>query len=66
MSDIIIPIPLAPEDRDLPISCVRLKLQSGGIFEMNIPLQGRKTINNTIATLELWKDTLVVKTDFEI
>lgn len=56
---LIIPIPVHPNDRDLPISCINLRLPSGAIAQLNIPIQGAKTIDNVFATLMLWKDTLV-------
>lgn len=55
---VVIPIPLHPDDRDLPLSLVRLKLTSG-VFEAYIPLQGSKTIETAIAILELWRPVLV-------
>lgn len=55
---VVIPIPLHPHDKDLPLSVVRIKLESG-IFEACLPLQGQKTMAAAIATLELWKPVLV-------
>jgi hypothetical protein len=54
-----IPIPVAPEDADLPLSVITLKLPSGKLAQMVIPVQGEGTIDNAIATLNLWKRTLV-------
>lgn len=65
MRHIEIPLPLAPEDAHLPVSRIEFLGESGIIF-INIPIQGKATIRKAIATLELWKDTLVVREDFSI
>jgi hypothetical protein len=54
-----IPIPVHPDDRDLPLSAVNIKLPSGKIAGFVLPIQGEKTIDNAIATLALWKATIV-------
>ena len=54
-----IPIPVHPDERHLPVSCVRLLLGSG-IVELNVPVQGPKTLQNVIDTLVIWKPTIVV------
>lgn len=53
-----IPIPVHPDDADLPTSIVQLKLPSGGVVAIQFPMQGRKTIQNIIDTLEIWKPTI--------
>lgn len=63
---ITIPIPVAPADKDLPISHIAVRLPSGKMAYINIPIQGEKTVDNAIATLMLWRDTLVVSDDFAI
>jgi hypothetical protein len=61
-----IPIPIHPDDKDLPPSLIRLRLPSGKVASLYIPLQGEKTLDNAIKTLELWKPTLVVTPDYAI
>lgn len=61
-----IPIPIAPEDRGLPLSLLRIKGPSGAIMEARLPIQGEKTIDNALATLRLWKATLITPEDFSI
>lgn len=56
---IVIPIPVHPDDRCLPISEINLALPSGALASLCIPVQGEKTIDNAIATLHIWKPTLV-------
>lgn len=61
--EIVIPIPVHPDDKDLPLSVVQLKL-SKGVFVLTFPMQGRKTIQNIIDTLEIWKPTIVTPDPF--
>lgn len=58
-NEIIIPIPVHPDEKHLPLSTIRLKL-SRGIVETTFPVQGTKTIDNMSAILEVWKPNLVV------
>jgi hypothetical protein len=64
--ELCIPIPVHPNDRELPISSLNLRLPSGAFAQINIPIQGEKTIDNAIATLLLWKPSIVTIPDFEI
>lgn len=62
-----IPIPVHPNDKDLPISCVRLQLPGGTVAELNLPIQGQRTLQNAIDTLQIWKATIVTPdAQFEI
>lgn len=59
MSELIIPIPVHPEDAHLPLSFVQIKLPSGAVAQATFPIQGARTIDAMIAILEIWKPTLV-------
>lgn len=63
-----IPIPVHPDDADLPISTVALKLPTGRVAWFSLPIQGVKTIENFQKTLDIWKDTIVCEPeqDFQI
>ncbi len=54
-----IPIPVDPSEQDLPRSFIQIKLRSGVFSMSGIPLQGRKTIQNILDTLEIWEPLLV-------
>lgn len=54
-----IPVPVHPTEVDLPRSTLRLQLE-GQVAELHgVPLQGVKTIESILATLEIWKPTII-------
>ena len=55
-----IPVPVHPTETHLPRSDVRLLLCHGGIIEvLGVPLQGPRTLEAMLKTLEIWKPTIV-------
>lgn len=67
MNDCItIPIPLHPNDRELPLSVIQLKLPSGAVAALTLPIQGERTLGNAIKTLMVWKDSIVISDDYSI
>ena len=55
-----IPCPIHPDDARLPRSNIRLRLCGGEMVEiLGVPIQGVKTLENILATLELWKPNIV-------
>lgn len=54
-----IPFPIDPSERNLPRITVQFQLSSGVFSIIGFPIQGRKSIQNILDTLEIWKPTLV-------
>ena len=55
-----IPCPVHPDDMSLPRSDIRLLLCGGETVEiLRLPIQGRRTLENFLATLEIWKPNIV-------
>ena len=54
-----IQIPIHPDDKELPISVIQLKLPSGKVGSLSLPIQGEKTLDTVLAILALWKPTIV-------
>ncbi len=54
-----IPIPVHPDDKDLPLSAVNIVLPSGKLAGFVLPIQGGKTIENALATLAIWRETII-------
>ncbi len=58
-----IPFPIHPTEHDLPRSTIRLKLCGGKVAEIHdVPIQGRRTLTALLATLEIWRDSIVTDT----
>jgi hypothetical protein len=45
---------------------MRLLLPSGAMAEVHLPIQGARTLQNAIDTLNIWKATLVLRDDYTI
>jgi hypothetical protein len=57
---ISIPVPIHPSEMTLPRSIINYQLPSGRVVAFGgLPLQGPKTIQAVIDTLEIWKPSLV-------
>jgi hypothetical protein len=56
---ISIPVPIHPSEMDLPRSIINYQLPSGRVVAFGgLPLQGPKTLQAVIDTLEIWKPNL--------
>ncbi len=66
--DFSIPCPVHPTEKHLPRSDIRYKSLDGQVIEiLNVPVQGVKTLEALLATLEIWKPVIVApELDYQI